>query len=340
MHRRPTPLTSRLLAASLLVLAGVSASRAQDAPAAAPEVTLTYKYQTGNMQKFRLSSKSDLTLSPEGAAGLGPIPVTAKMQAVYTEKVAGTNQGTGTILVSLGSMLVDTNALGMSNIVKVQNGKVTTTVNGQPAPAGASGDLAKGLAGNKPITLRRDPHGSVTDANGATAMVTGGIGMTIAQLPDHPVKVGDSWDITQKIRASVPGTPGGQAAPEIEVRFTHTLKDLQTQGGKQFALIESIGSGSTAADAPGPAVSQNVTGTTRFDVARGAVASGQYNMDLSMKIATPGLPAGAAPQGAPASIKVDGMIAMTLTEVPLTPASTAKKPAAKKPAAKKRARKR
>jgi hypothetical protein len=334
MYPRPTRLTSRLLAASLFVLAGASVSRAQDAPAAAPEVTLAYKYQTGNLQKFRLDSKSDLTISPEGAAGLGPIPVTAKLQAVYTEKVAGTNQGTGTLLVTLGSMLVDTNALGMSNIVKVQNGKVTTTVNGQPAPAGSGGDMIKGLASNKPITLKRDARGGVTDANGSAAMVTGGIGMTIAQMPDHPVKVGDSWDVAQKIRASVPGTPGGQAAPEIEVHFTHTLKDLVTKGGKQFAIIESTGSGSTPADAPGPAVNQNVTGTTRFDVARGAVASGQYNMDLSMKLATPGLPAGAPSQGAPSSIKVDGMIVMTLAEVPAAPA------AAKKAPAKKRARKR
>jgi len=334
MYPRPTRLTAHFLAASLLVLAGASVSRAQDTPAATPEVTLTYKYQTGNLQKFRLDSKSDLTISPEGAAGLGPIPVTAKLQAVYTEKVAGTNQGTGTLLVTLGSMLVDTNALGMSNVVKVQNGKVTNTVNGQPAPAGSGGDMMKGLANNKPITLKRSPLGSVTDANGAAAMVTGGIGMTIAQMPDHPVKVGDSWDVAQKIRASVPGTPGGQAAPEIEVHFTHTLKELVTKGGKQFAIIESTGSGSTPADAPGPAVNQNVTGTTRFDVERGTVASGQYNMDLSMKLATPGLPAAAQAQGAPASIKVDGMIVMTLAEIPVTA------PAAKKAPAKKRAGKR
>lgn len=336
MYPRPNRVTSRLLVASLFVLAGASVSRAQDAPVAAPEVTLTYKYQTGNVQKFRLDSKSDLTISPEGAAGLGPIPVTAKLQAVYTEKVAGTSQGTGTLLVTLSSMLMDTNALGMSNVVKVQNGKVTTTVNGQPAPAGAAGDMSKSLGGNKPITLKRDARGSVTDANGAAAMVSGGIGMTIAQMPDHPVKVGDSWDVNQKIRASVPGTPGGQAAPEIEVRFTHSLKELVTKGGKQFAIIESLGSGSTPADAPGPAVNQNVTGTTRFDIERGTVASGQYNVDLSMKIATPGLPAGAAAQGAPANLKVDGIIAMTLAEVPVTaPAAKAKKAAPKKRARKK-----
>lgn len=338
MHLRSKHLPAPLLAAGLLLLAGATVSRAQEAPAAPPEVSLAYKYQTGNLQKFRLDSKSDLTISPEGGAGLGPIPVAAKLQAVYTEKVAGTNQGTGTILVTLGSMLVDTNALGMSNVIKVQNGKVTTTVNGQPAPAGASGGLAQGLAGSKPITLKRDPRGNVTDANGAAAMVSGGIGMTIAQLPDHPVKVGDSWDVDQKIRASVPGTPGGQAAPEIEVHFTHTLKELVSKGGKQFAIIESTGSGSTPADAPGPAVNQNVTGTTRFDIDRGAVASGQYNMDLTMKLAAPALPGGAAAQGAPSSIKVDGIITMTLSELPIAPASAKKAPAKKAPA--KRVRKR
>lgn len=330
MYLRSTRLPTPLLAAGLLALAGASVSRAQEAPAAAPEVSLVYKYQTGKLQKFRLDSKSDLTISPEGAGGLGPIPFTAKLQAVYTEKVAGTNQGTGTILVTLGSMVIDTNALGLNNVVKVQSGK-PTTINGQPAPPGAGGEFARALASNKPLTLMRDPRGGMTDAEGSAPMPTGGIGMTIAQLPDHPVKVGDSWEVAQKIRASVPGAPGGQAAPEIEVRFTHTLKELVTKGGKQFALIESTGSGSTPTDTPGPAVNQNITGTTRFDIDRGAVASGQYNMDLSMKVAAPALPAGAAPQGAPSSIKVDGIITMTLAELPVTPpAATAKKAPAKK----------
>jgi hypothetical protein len=303
-------------------------ARAQEAPAT--EFTLAYKYQAGTVQQFRLDTKSDLTLTPEGAGGIGPLPITSKMVTAYSEKVAGAREGTGTITVTVNSMLIDTNALGMASVIKMQNGKITSTVNGQPAPEGAGGlGAARGLIATRPVTLKRDARGATVD-NGGSPVANTGVGANVAQLPDHPVKVGDSWDVVQKVRANLPGGPGGEAAPEIEVKFTHTLKEVLNAGGKQFAMIESIGTGSTPMDAPGPSVTQNVTGTTRFDIARGAVASGKYNLDLSMKLATPGLPGGAVGGGgSPTSVRVDGIIEMTLAEVPA--AAAGKKPAPKKP---------
>jgi hypothetical protein len=145
---------SAVLAAGLVGAAGMGAVRAQEAPAAPQEFTLVYKYQTGNMQKFRLDTKSDLTLTPEGAGGIGPLPIASKMSTSYTEKVAGTRQGTGTLNIKVESMLIDTNALGMASVIKMQNGKVTATMNGQPAPEGAPGlGAAKSMVSTKPVTI-------------------------------------------------------------------------------------------------------------------------------------------------------------------------------------------
>ena len=331
MTHRIYRLSAALLATGLVGV-GITAARAQD-PATPPptEFTLAYKYQTGNIQKFRLETKSDLTLTPEGgggiAASLGPLPIASKMTTAYTEKVAGTRQGTGTLTIKVDSLLIDTNVMGRASVIKVQNGKTTATVDGQPAPEGALGGAANSLS-TKPVTVKRDPRGLVTSESGG--MPAGGAGASIAQLPDHPVKVGDSWEVVQQVAANLPG-PGGGIAPPLDVRFTHTLKEVVTKNGKQFALIESMGSGSTPADAAGPSLNQSITGTTRFDIARGAVASGQYNMDISMKLGTAALPGGgAAGAGGPSSVKIDGLIAMTLIETPATPAAPAKKPAAKK----------
>lgn len=332
------------------------ALRAQDqpppppAPPVSPEdpgISLVYRYKTGQAQRFKLQMKGDFSLTPQGgASGLGPIPINMDQTLVYTEKVTGTREGTGTLSVSLDSMTITSGAMGMNHTLRMQNGKVTSSLNGKPTPAGASGMPAaamQNMAPKKPVILKRDPTGASTLVGGAApAMGTmmGGISGSIAQLPGKPVKVGETWESVQKVKPSLPG-PAAQAGqiPEVEIRLTHTLKGLAEKNGKQFALIETTGNGSIPmASGTVQSMDQTVSGITRFDIARGAVVSGQYKLDLAMRMGLPpGLGAGAggaAGGGAPQGMEANGTFNMTLMEAPV-PAGAAK-PAAKKAGRKKK----
>ena len=324
MKQRTYRLTAAVLASGLAGVAGLPSARAQD-PAAPPsaEYTLAFQHRPGRFQKLRLATVGDLILTTEDDAGMalgtGPLPFATKMTNRYTEKVIGAQQGIGTLIVRLDSMLVDTTFMGRTSTVKVENGQVTS-VDGQPAPGGP-GAAVNSL---QPLVVQRDSRGVVTTADGGNLAGTAGNG--ILQLPEQPVKIGDAWEVVQQVAVAVPG-PGGEAAPPLDMRLRHTLKDVVTTNEKQFALIESKGSGSSPQEAPGPAVRQILTGTSRFDLARGALVSGQYLSQLFMEVDAPA-PAGAA--GGPSKIKIEGVVTISVAEILAAPAKPAPKPAARK----------
>jgi hypothetical protein len=332
-------------ALALLLTAVLPVRGAQDAPTppeALAGLSLTYKFKPGQVQRFRANATMDFTVTPEGGgAGLGPMPITAKMQMLYAEKVAGERDGTGTLAWTLANMTQSYNVLGNTMVMKFANGKLANTMNGQPAPAMGVDTAQMQAQLAKPVMFRRTPRGEMTAVDGGTAPVgAGGLGgpsLSIAFLPDRPVQVGDTWETVQKVQASVPNPSAQVQIPEIEARFTHTLQRLESKDGKAFAIIESSGSGAAPEGVAG-AVSgtQNVSGTTRFDVTRGAVVSGQYTIDLGMSIPIGAGAAGAAQPpsgGVPQGMRIDGTIQMVVREEVPAPVPT-KKPAAKKPAAK------
>ena len=335
-----------LAAAGGVVLLAGTAAQAQEAPPGQPApqpgalsaqnggdqgVALTYKYKTGNIQRFRAETNGNLTISPEGGGGggLGPIPLALTITTYYTEKVTGTNQGTGTLSTQLSTMNMVYNVFGTNAEMRYANGKVTSLVNGQPSPQAAGAPGMERLAQlRKPVVVHKDPRGGVSmvtqgaagTASPGVGELFGGANVSVMTLPDHPVKVGDSWETTQQIQPNIPVPNGGASAvPMVEIKFTHTLKSLGTRNGKVYALIDSTGSGASPEGAPGGSVNENFTGTTRFDVARGAVASGKYNVEVSIKLpaATLGAvpPAGApGAAAAPPNMRIDGSIQMVLME--------------------------
>ncbi len=356
MKRNPLPyLASGTLAAAFLLLAAPYSSAQTDPPppaesGGAETVKLGYKYTTGQIQKFRGTAQNDLTLSlGEGGGGLGPIPMNQKIDFILVEKVLGTRQGTGTLSVRVDSMSMAMNVLGTDIVMKSVNNKVTTLINGQPQEGGlpgGPGNPAAALKGvNTPFSLRRDPFGVQSPIPGAKAPnspLLREITNSFLQFPDKPVAVGESWETVMKSRPDVggPGSVPG-ASPEIEVKYTHTLKSMETKNGVRYALIESIGSGSVPGPDGMPGSSQDVSGTTRFDIARGAIVSGQYTATLNLKLGGLQLPgaaaAGAGNGQAPPNMSIDGQTVTTFVEVPATPAKkpVAKKPATRKPAARK-----
>lgn len=313
---------------SLLLIGGV---RAQDpnppeTPPAPEGEKLVFKYQPGTMQRFRGQIKGDITLSQGGGAGGGlEIPMTLLWQFVSTEKVVGARQGTGTLSVRLDASNLTVDA-GVAKIAsKLQNGKFVTTVNGQKPPPGSQ--YESNLQGLKtllaPRTVHRNPRGVLQGGEAVGGNAIGGSTMALVQLPDKPVQVGDSWESVENVKIGVPGQPGQGIAPtkaNEEIRLTHTLKSIEAKNGKRFAIIESSGSSALeSGEGAGPSSNQNVLGTARFDIARGAVVSTQYTVNVNSL-------------GGPSGGRMDANFDLTLNEAPAAPA----KPAAKAPAKKRK----
>jgi hypothetical protein len=352
-------LTGRAVPAGFLALALMLPAAAQ-APDQA--VSLAFKHQVGKIRKYRLNSKADLVMTPSGmgGGGLGPIPLTLKTDMHFTEKVAGVRDGKATLSVTPLLLIADTGVMGMNMQMKMENGKVT--MNGQPVPdQGGLGPMAAMLS-NKPITVRRTVLGQIETDGQPNASLGQLLGSSfLIQLPERPVKVGDTWETAVKL----PGAPGGAvpiAAAPIEVKFTHTLKALEMVNGRLQAVIESAGTApaapSAAPPAPAPPPAQppgegapappmvapsggtSYAGTTRFDIEGGSIVGGKYTSDIRVTMPLGGLlgggggappPAGALPDG----ILIEGAMSFDLGEVPYTPpAPVVRKPAppAKKPA--------
>jgi hypothetical protein len=281
----------------------------------------TFKYKIGNVQKFRGTTKMDATVTPEGGGiGSNGIPVVVNYVYAYGEKVTGTRQGTGTIAVTLSSVSAVAESIAGKFTMRSQGGKTTVTVNGQPVQANA-GPAAQLKAMFKPGTMRRSPSGVVAlpgTAGGTVTQLTGTAGGTIVEFPATPLKIGDTWETQQTIRPTL-GEGGGLVVPPVQFQFTHTLRSVETKGGKKLALIDSTGNGSTTG-AGETTLQQSIQGTTRFDVTRGVVVSSFYNVVLGMQLP----PGTLGPQGG----RLDGTMEVTIRETP-APAPT-KKPVKKK----------
>lgn len=343
------------LAALIFVAAlpGLAAQEAQRVAPSSDEVTLAYKYRTGQVQKFRAVSKSDVTVTPEGGgAGFAIPPIAVNTQYVYTEKVAGEKDGTGTLSLAMSGLLMTTSVMGMDTVIKMVNGKTTATINGQPAAGMGPGmGMLQNLFSSKPVMLKRDVRGNAAAAlTGANpGQLFGMAAMTGVSLPETPVKVGDTWESTRRTAPSLPGPlAAAGSAPDVDMKFTHSLKALEVKNGKQFAIIESTGSPAppmaAGAESTVDAANQSIATTSRFDVARGALVSSRSSIEFSMKIASPTLPGGPASGGAPPaagpmggqSLRIDGTVELTLTEVPAAHARPATRaPARRRPARRK-----
>jgi len=350
MTRRTWP----LLLAGLLVLAATADLRAQVEGQA---VTLAFQHQAGKIRKYRLTSKSDLVMSPQGAGGgggLGPIPLELKTNMQFTEKVAGVKDGKGTLTVTPLALVADTAVMGMNMQMKMEGGKVL--LNGQPVPPDAGLGPMAAMLSDQPVIVRRDARGRIeTDAapNASLGQLLGS--SYLVQFPEGPVKVGDTWESTMQMPGGAPaGVPLPVQGAALEVKLTHTLKALETVAGRLIAVIESTGQtpGLPAPEpAPAPAPGEapggvaptpegtTYSGLTRFDVAQGAIVGGKYGTQIRLSMPLGGLLGGGAPGGAPGAaapglpdgIRIEGSMAFDLGELPyVAPAAKpAPKPAAK-----------
>jgi hypothetical protein len=311
-------LSLRLILPACIALCMVATQApAQDA---AQPVTLAFKYKTGQAQKFTSEVKTEATVELGGGGGLGPIPFTMNMKHGYTEKVIGTRQGTGTLSALLEPPTVSVNAVGQEFTFKKKGAKTIVTQNGQPADlANVSGPVqsVESILKTYKAVLRRSPVGELSPVSGSTAelasLLNGGFVGPSLRLPEMPVKPGDTWEFTSKVQLTIPGPVPSLSGPqELDLKTTYTLKAIDKKGGKQFALIESEGSAEGTNPQGTAAVSQK--GTTRFDIARGAVVSGKHSMTLNVVGAAP--PAGGNAAPAAGGSRMDAVVDAIMREVP------------------------
>jgi len=330
-----------LVAAGVLSALATPALQAQDEPAAGSEapLTLAHRYKNGQIQRFRGSTSGAMTLTIDAGAGssFGPVPLGLNQTFAFSEKVTGTRQGAGTLIVALESLTLTSDVMGQKAVIKLQNGKVTSSLTGQNvggAIPGANAKMLEEMIQTKPTTIRRGPTGSTISGEapvpGMGSMLGGNSIASLIQLPESPVKIGDSWETKQLI---VPQVSGPLAAaggiPAVEMKLTHTLRDVVSKGGKRLAIIDTSGVGTpqtAGGGGPAPVLNQSFVGNTRFDVGRGAITSGQYTVEMDLKMPLPQLARpGAAPggQGAaptPGGLQIQGAYTIKLAEGAATPA--------------------
>src|SRR6185503_9958397 len=101
--------------------------------------------------------------------------------------------------------------------------------------------------------------------------------------------------------------------------YTHILKQVVDKGGKKFAIITTTAAGGTPQEGES-ALTQDLTGTSRFDIERGTLVSGQYTLNVSLRAGLPQMPGGAGGAGAAlGGGQVDGLTNITVAEAPADP---------------------
>lgn len=300
-----------------------------------------------------ITTKMEGLPTPAGAPAppAGGFPMELQMTMEISQRIKEVApDGSATITQQLETMSMTNNVMGQQMLSKFENGKFTMSMNGQPMqmPPGGRSD-AMTMAG-KPVDLKITRRGQVLAVEGAGREAiarmfqgtnlgqvfgggTPGAGMTI--LPETPVKVGQSWNDKQLVNLPIP-IPGPPGAPptslQINYAVQNTLTGLEGQGANRVAVITTKADVTmpetkinVPADPQKPGAqalpmsfrdfNQKVDGTVRFDPEAGVVRSGDYNVNLGMKMQLPFAPPGGA-AGAKPQMAMDGKMTMKVALLP------------------------
>jgi hypothetical protein len=343
------------LGALVALAAGTSLVRAQEDAGVKleykfkPGQVFRYRVTAGGT----INTKMEGLPAPAGApASPGSIPMELQMTIELSQRVKDVApDGSATLTQQLETMNMTNKVMGQQMLSKFDNGKFIITMNGQPMqlPPGAGGD-AMNLAG-KPVEIKLTRRGQVLAVAGAGREAlarmfqgtnlgqvfgagTPGAGMMI--LPEAPVKVGESWNDKQLVTLPIPiSGPPGAAPTSLQINYAvqNTLTGLEGAGAERVAVIatkaditmpETKLNVPADAQKPGAATlpmgfrdfSQKVEATVRFDPEAGLVRSGDYNVNLGMKMDLPFAPPGGAAGGPKPQMAMDGKVTMKVAFLP------------------------
>lgn len=320
-------------AGAVLLLVGASGWAQDQPPAVTPggeaPVLLVCKFKAGQEQAFLATVNSKLTITREGQpADAPPLPVNASMTFRTVEKVTEVKPGSGTLTTSLISMLERVQIMGRETVLRIGGGQASGTQDGKPISAAAVAKLK--AAGGVKRVVHRDTRGRDTpESKDKSDQI---FPPEIIALPEKPVSVGDTWEVTAHVRPHLVAVPGGKSIPEAEVRFTYTLKRFETGAGHRLAVIETSGRSAVSETAEASQPEQVYTGTTRLDLERGVFTSAESTARYALRLspADIGLDAGAPDSP---KLRLEGLVEGKFSEVPAAapraPAKGAKPPARK-----------
>jgi hypothetical protein len=297
----------RLLATVLAGGAGllaVSAALAQDTNTQAdPNKTydLKAKYSVGDLLSYKM--QMDMNMEMKGQNGSSPFPGgKMEMSSDVRYKTVGIRPD-GTAVI----------------VMQTQNGKGTMAGNALPVPE------------TPPITMEIDSRGigkvrgmeNVPGGQALSQMFNMNRVPTMGVvLPDHPVKVGDTWNAeipspmgAIKIDCTLLGTEpvGGKETLRVKMTTTMPLDMKMGAGGKPVTEAEQAMMVMT-----GNAITNSILNILP-DNARLVKMAG--DMSTNMKMEIKGEAASQSPFGSEMNMKVDGKMSMNLVSAGRVPAS-------------------
>jgi Family of unknown function (DUF6263) len=227
------------------------------------DVALRYRWNKGEALRYRMVQETTIAMS--GIPGMGEMNITNTMtqiQKMTAQDVA--SDGTATIQALFESVKMEMGT-PMGNFV--YDSTAPAQNNADPMVAQVAGMM--GALVGESITIVMSPTGAIQKTEGMTRIVQkmqqspqaaaaglsglenmlsddsmkGSFGQSLANLPEKPVKTGDTW----KSDLSMPNPFG-----TMNIATTYTLKGTESTGGHDFARITSTSAVKATASGKSP----------------------------------------------------------------------------------------
>ena len=277
------------------------------APLIAQDIALKYLWKKGETLRYRMTQESNVNMS--GVPGMGEMTVTTLIaQTLKMTADDVTADGTATVKTTfeavkltmgtpMGNFSYDSAAPAaqsdpmIAEIAKAMGALVGESITIVMSPTGA---IQKTEGMTRIVQkMQQSPQAAAAGLSGLENMLSddsmkGSFGQSLANLPEKPVKPGDTW----KNDLSMPNPFG-----TMNIATTYTLKGTESTGGHDFARITSTSAVKATASGkspfPMPMTMEFGDGTGQgemvFDrkLGRTQQATMSMTMPMSMNMTTP-----------------------------------------------------
>ncbi len=255
---------SSLVVLSLLaaLVSGTLAQAAEDTPVADEKYTLTYKFQLGEVLRYRVEHSADIRSTMEGTSQQAE----TKSESIKAWKVTDVLPNGDMEFVHLVEVVRMSNRVPNRATVKFDSETDTDP------PAGFE-QVARAV-GVPLSVVRITPTGEIVsrEEKHPQPPVTDDMPITL-RLPDDPVAIGDEWDVSY----DVPAESKSGAALQVRTRRVCTLESVKN-GIATIAVKYQILT-PVSAFVESNLVERLTKGTVRFDIETGRIAWQSHEVD-------------------------------------------------------------